>query len=179
MTDSNSQRIGGIIARRATELKQGSNHVLNLFFLRLTISGHCLLDHARAVIMDRQPLFQSRHHCRTPGLTQFQGRSGIMGYKQIFHRCNFRLMQLHYLGKPFKNYQQAAGKILFAFRPNSTAGDKTKSVSLFFNNTITGDAGTGINTDNTYRYCRLPYARSAYDSFSMISSGISKLACTF
>jgi hypothetical protein len=180
MTDSHGQGISGIAARCAAEPEQGAHHLLHLPFFRLPVSGHRLLNHPGRVIMHRHTLFHDCRHCRASGLAQLKGRADIMGHKEILYRRDPRLMLLHHLGKSIKDDQQASGKILFRTRADSAAGDKLQSRPLLVNNPIAGDPGTGIDADNTYRL-GLPIMRpkSAYDRASMISSGISKLACTF
>ena len=171
MTDRYSQRISGIAAGRAAEFEQHLNHVLHLLFLGVTVAGHSLLDQARRVIMHRQTLPQERDHRRAPRLAELERGAGVVGNEHVFHRCGLRPVPLDHLGQPVKNNQQSPGEILLTLGADGAAGDKAEAWPQLVNDPVAGDPRAGINADDPQR--------QGYDSFSISSSGMSKLAWTF
>jgi hypothetical protein len=151
VADGHGQSVSGIAARCAAETKQGADHVLDLPFFGLSVSGHSLFDLPGCIIIHRQALLHNCCYSGASGLAQLEGGAHIMGGEQILHRCDFRLVLLQNLGKPLKDHQQAAGKISFFICADGAAGDKAETRSLLVYDSVAGDPGTGINTDNPYR----------------------------
>ncbi|WP_417915425.1 hypothetical protein [Candidatus Electronema sp. JM] len=78
-----------------------------------------------------------------------------------------------HIRQPFKNKQQPPGEILLPVSADGAAGDKTQLRPQLVNDAVAGDPRAGINADDPQRL------EQGYDSFSISSSEMSKLACTF
>jgi hypothetical protein len=96
-----------------------------------------------------------------------------MGDENIFHSGGIGLVPLNHLGQPVKNNQQPPGEILLAFGADGAAGDKAEVRPQLVNDPVAGDPRAGINADDPQR------PEQGYDSFSISSSEMSKLAWTF
>jgi hypothetical protein len=170
MTDRHGQSVSGIAARRAAEFEQHVNHLPHLLLVRVAVAGHGLLDLPGRVAMHRQALLHGRDHCRSPRLAKFESRAHVAGDKQLLHSGNLRLVFCDDFRESVKDDQQPPGKILLAFGPDGAAGDKAQPGSQLVNDAVACDPGARVYADDPQRLER------RYDSFSISSSGMSKLA---
>jgi hypothetical protein len=73
-------------------------------------------------------------------------------------------------GESVKNDQQPSGKILLPLGADGAAGDKAQPGSQLVNDAVASDPGARVYADDPQRL------ELNYDSFSISSSGMSKLA---
>ncbi len=170
MTDCHGQGISGIAAGRAAEFEQHLNHLPHLLLVSVAIAGHGLLDLPGRIAMHGQTLPHGRDHCRAPRLTEFKGRAHITGDKQLFHSGNLWSVLFDDFGESVEDDQQPLRKILLTAGADGAAGDKAQPGPQFVNDAVASDPGAGVYADDPQR------PELNYDSFSISSSGMSKLA---
>lgn len=170
MTDCHGQGISSIAAGRAAEFEQHLNHLPHLLLVSVAIASHGLLDLPGRIAMHGQVLLHSRDHCRAPRLAELEGRAHVAGDKQLLHGSHLWLVLCDDFGESVKNDQQPSGKILLPLGADGAAGDKAQPGSQLVNDAVASDPGARVYADDPQRL------ELNYDSFSISSSGMSKLA---
>jgi len=101
MAQGYGQGIGRIFLGEVGQSQHGFDHMLDLPLGRITLADNGFLDLGGSVFMDWQ--VASGHHadCRTPRLSQFQGRISVAMHKNLFNRNDRRLVLIHNFGQPF------------------------------------------------------------------------------
>ena len=145
VTKGHTQRIRCIGLQLALQTQQDANHMLHLVFLGTPFTYQGLLDLARRIFINRDPVRNDGTDRGTTGLSEFQRRIGILVHKNLFDRQLIRIEFADHLANTLENLLQAVRKA-FAGHSNTTAGNVLGSVGCGIDDTKTSDSRPGINT---------------------------------